>query len=645
MTSGQDTQYAAWRSDSDAYWHHAAKAIHWQVAPSRITNVVNGLSNWFPDGRMNTCYNAVDRHVAAGRGDQAALIYDSPMTGTARTYSYAQLQSEVAQLAGLIRSQGVGSGDRVIIYMPMVPQAVFAMLACARLGAVHSVVFGGFASQELAKRVDDAKPVLVLTASCGLEPGRVVSYKPLLDHALNLAAHQVARVLVWQRPQLAADLQAGRDLDWATALIDAAPADCVPVAATDPLYVLYTSGTTGVPKGVVRDNGGHAVALTWSMTHVYGVNPGEVFWAASDIGWVVGHSYIVYGPLLQGCTTVLYEGKPVGTPDAGAFWRVIRDHQVDVFFTAPTAIRAIKREDSGGAQLKQGIGRLRALFLAGERADPDTLRWAERLLRLPVIDHWWQTELGWPALATCLGLGDVSTRHGSAGRAVPGFEFSVMDQANRPLPRDAIGDIVIKLPLPPGCLQTLWQNDDGFRKSYLSAHEGYYTTGDAGFIDEDGFVHVMSRIDDIINVAGHRLSTGGVEQVISAHPDVAECAVIGAADELKGQVPLGLVVLKSSVTRDHAAIIKEIVRDIREQIGPVAAFKSAVVVPQLPKTRSGKVLRGTIRKIADGEPFSMPATVDDPSCFDKIRAALHTIGFGKSKDSGAVFSSTGHDPE
>jgi propionyl-CoA synthetase len=645
MTSAQDTQYAAWRSDSDAYWRHAAKAIHWQVAPSQIHNLVNGLSNWFPDARMNTCYNAVDRHVAAGRGDQAALIYDSPMTGAARTYSYAQLQSEVAQLAGLIRAQGVRSGDRVIIYMPMVPQAVFAMLACARLGAVHSVVFGGFASQELAKRVDDAKPVLVLTASCGLEPGRVVSYKPLLDHALNLAAHKVDRVLVWQRPRLAADLQAGRDLDWAAALIHAAPADCVTVAATDPLYVLYTSGTTGVPKGVVRDNGGHAVALAWSMTHIYGVNPGEVFWAASDIGWVVGHSYIVYGPLLQGCTTVLYEGKPVGTPDAGAFWRVIRDHRVDVFFTAPTAIRAIKREDSEGAHLKQGTGRLRAMFLAGERADPDTLRWAERLLRLPVIDHWWQTELGWPALAACLGLGDVNTRHGSAGRAVPGFEFAVMDEASRPLPRDAIGDIVIKLPLPPGCLRTLWQNDDGFRKSYLSAHQGYYTTGDAGFIDEDGFVHVMSRIDDIINVAGHRLSTGGVEQVISAHPDVAECAVIGAADELKGQVPLGLVVLKSNVTRDHAAIITEIVRDIREQIGPVAAFKSAAVVPQLPKTRSGKILRGTIRKIADGEPFTMPATVDDPSCFDKIRTALYAIGFGRTKDSGASLPTTGRDAD
>jgi propionyl-CoA synthetase len=572
----------------------------------------------------------VDRHVAAGRGEQAALIYDSPMTGTLRRFTFSELQTEVARLAGVMQDQGIAAGDRVIIYMPMIPEAVFAMLACARLGAVHSVVFGGFAAQELAKRVDDAKPTLVLTASCGLEPGRTVAYKPLLDQALDLAAHKVGRVLVWQRPQAKAQLRSGRDLDWAAALADAAPCACVSVAATDPLYILYTSGTTGVPKGVVRDNGGHAVALSWSMTHIYGVKAGEVFWAASDIGWVVGHSYIVYAPLLQGCTTILYEGKPVGTPDPGAFWRVIRDHRVDVFFTAPTAIRAIKREDSEGRFLAQGTGRLRALFLAGERADPDTLRWVEQRLRVPVIDHWWQTELGWPALATCLGLGDSLTRHGSAGRAVPGYEFAVLDEAHRVMPSDAIGDIVIRLPLPPGCLPTLWQNDAGFRKSYLSAHEGWYTTGDAGFIDADGFVHVMSRIDDIINVAGHRLSTGGIEQVICAHPDVAECAVVGAADAVKGQVPLGLVVLKSSVIRAHAMILSEIVRDIRDQIGPVAAFKSAVVVAQLPKTRSGKILRGAIRKIADGEPFTVPATVDDPAIFDKIRAALNAAGFART---------------
>lgn len=633
-------QQAAWQScesDPERFWLRAAGAVDWIVPPQRafssaepaLSPQIRGLGRWFQGAVLNTCFNAVDRHVLRGRGDQPALIYDSAVTGCARSYTFAQMQSEVARIAGMIRAQGVGPGDRVVIYMPMIAEAVFVMLACARLGAVHSVVFGGFAAPELAKRIDDARPVLAVTASCGIEPARVIAYKPLLDRALELASHRVPRCLVLQRPQLEAHLLAGRDLDWASEYGSAQAVDCVPVPATDPLYILYTSGTTGIPKGVVRDNGGHAVALAWSLANVFGMKPGEVFWAASDIGWVVGHSYIVYAPLLLGCTTILYEGKPVGTPDAGAFWRVVRDHNVDVLFTAPTAIRAIKREDPQGRLISyRGTGRLRALFLAGERADPATLQWAQEHLLIPVIDNWWQTELGWPALATCLGLGDREIRPGSAGRPVPGFHFGVLDGLHRDPGPQQIGDIVIRLPLPPGCLSSLWNNDRGYRSAYLEAHPGFYTTGDSGFIDADGFVHVMSRIDDIINVAGHRLSSGGIEQVVAAHPDVAECAVIAVADDIKGSVPLGLIVLKAGVSRPRELIIAEVLTRVRESIGAVAALKSVAVVAQLPKTRSGKVLRGAMRRIAEGEAIEIPPTIEDPAALDLVREALKFIGYG-----------------
>lgn len=627
---GQQSAWAACADDPERFWLRAADAIDWIAAPTRaLDRGPAGHDRWFADGVLNTCFNMVDRHVRDGRGDQLALIYDSAVTSRVRTYTFAELREQVARVAGMIRNQGVKPGDRVILYMPMIPEAVFAMLACARLGAVHSVVFGGFAAPELAKRVEDAKPVLAITASCGVEPTRIVPYKPLLDSALKLASYQVPRCLVFQREQLQAELVNGRDRDWTVELEAAKPADCVPVRATDPLYILYTSGTTGVPKGVMRDNGGHAVALTWSLVNVFGMKPGEVFWAASDIGWVVGHSYIVYAPLLLGCTTVLYEGKPVGTPDAGAFWRVVRDHKVDVLFTAPTAIRAIKREDPQGHLLhNQGTGNLRALFLAGERADPPTVQWAGEQLRVPVVDNWWQTELGWPALATCLGLGERATRPGSAGRPVPGFSFSVLNECHEVQKSDVIGDIAIGLPLPPGCLPTLWNNDAGFKAAYLEAHPGYYTTGDSGFIDADGYVHVMSRIDDIINVAGHRLSSGGIEQVIAAHPDVAECAVVAAADAIKGSVPVGLVVLKAGVTRPREQIVAQIVGNVRDSIGAVASLKSVVVVAQLPKTRSGKVLRGAMRRIADGQPCDVPPTIEDPAALDRVREALRSIGYG-----------------
>jgi propionyl-CoA synthetase len=616
--------YAASVRDPSGFWAEAARAIDWEEPP----RAARSGAGWFAGGRLNTCFNAVDRHVERGRGTQRALVYDSPVTGTRRTYTFAELQREVALAAGAIRDQGVAAGDRVVIYMPMIPEAVIAMLACARLGAVHSVVFGGFAAPELAKRIDDATPRLLIGASCGVEPKGVVPYKPALDAALASATHRVPRCLILQRPQLPAEMTSGRDVEWSDARARATPVACVPVAATDPLYILYTSGTTGVPKGVVRDNGGHAVALCWSLANVFGMKSGEVFWAASDIGWVVGHSFIVYAPLLLGCTTVLYEGKPVGTPDAGAFWRVIREHEVDVLFTAPTAFRAIRREDPHGEGISShGTGGLRALFLAGERADPATIQWAEHHLKVPVIDNWWQTELGWPALATCLGLGQRATRHGSAGRPVPGFQFAVLDAEHRDLPAGATGDIAIRLPLPPGCLPTLWNNDDGFRRSYLEAHPGYYTTGDAGFRDADGYVHVMSRIDDVINVAGHRLSSGGIEQVIAAHPDVAECAVVGAFDEIKGSVPVALIVLRAGVTRPAAQIVADVVMRVRESIGAVAAFRSAAVVAQLPKTRSGKVLRSAIRRIADGEPCGVPPTIEDPAALALAREALRTIGY------------------
>jgi propionyl-CoA synthetase len=638
MTSSYAREYERSLSDPASFWGEAARDIEWTRPAHAVCDARNGgLARWFVGGQLNTCHNAVDRHVRAGRGDAAALIYDSAMTGTVRRYTFAELQGEVARVAGMLRALGVGVGDRVIIYMPMIPEAVFAMLACARLGAIHSVVFGGFAPPELAKRIDDARPLVVISASCGLEPGKTIAYKPLLDEALERARHRVRHCVIVQRPQLAAALRADRDRDWHLELERAQPADCVPVDATHPLYSLYTSGTTGVPKGIVRDNGGHAVALRWSLKNVFGMKPGEVFWAASDIGWVVGHSYIVYAPLLLGCATVLYEGKPVGTPDAGAFWRVVEQHGVHVLFTAPTAFRALRREDPDGELIrKHRIGGLRTLFLAGERADPATLRWAEEKLRIPAIDNWWQTELGWPALATCIGLGEHATRHGSAGRPVPGYQLAVLGERGEVLPADTAGDIAIRLPLPPGCLPGLWNDEAGMRAAYLDAHPGYYTTGDAGFRDADGYVHVMSRTDDIINVAGHRLSSGAIEQIVAAHPDVAECAVVAAADPIKGCVPVGLIVLKKGAARSREAVVAEVVASVRETIGAVASFKSVAVVAQLPKTRSGKVLRGAIRRIADGEACATPPTIDDPQSLDRVREAL--LGIGYAVEGGASAS-------
>ncbi len=615
--------------DPDGFWGEAAEAIHWDRKWDRVLDDSNKpFYRWFAGGMMNTCYNAVDRHVEAGRGDQAALIYDSPVTGSKKTYSYRELQDQVARFAGGLRSLGVDKGDRVILYMPMVPEAVIGMLACARIGAIHSVVFGGFASRELATRIEDAKPKVICSASCGIEGSKVIPYKPLLDEAIRLSVHKPDRCVILQRPQQAATLLPGLDEDWSTLTDQAQPAECVSVQATDPLYILYTSGTTGLPKGVVRDNGGHAVAMAWSMKYIYNVQPGEVYWAASDVGWVVGHSYIVYAPLLNGSTTVLYEGKPVGTPDPGAFWRMIEEHSIRVLFTAPTAFRAIKKEDPHAEYLKKyNISSLRALFLAGERCDPDTLHWAQDILGVPVVDHWWQTETGWAIAANCLGLEPMPVKAGSPTVAVPGYDVQVLDEENRQLPPGEIGRIMIKLPMPPACLPTLWQNDRRFEDSYLSVVPGYYLTGDAGYKDEDGYLYIMSRIDDIINVAGHRLSTGGMEEVLASHPDVAECAVIGAADALKGELPLGLVVLKAGVNRDGAEIKKELVGLVREKIGPVAAFKNVVVVQRLPKTRSGKILRGTMKKIADGQDFNMPATIDDPAILDEIELALKGIGY------------------
>jgi propionyl-CoA synthetase len=622
--SRYDAEYAAWQADPEAWWLARAGGIDWAVPPARAFDAVLGLyGRWFPDGRLNTCFNAVDRHVAAGRGAQPALIFDSAMTGRVAHMTYAALQDATARLAGAMAARGVRAGDRVIVYMPMVPEAVVAMLACARLGAVHGVVFGGFAAPELAARIADARPKLIISASCGLEPGRVVAYKPLLDAAIAQSPHQPDHCIILQRPELAARLTPGRDTDYAEAVAAAEPHPCVPVAATDPLYILYTSGTTGKPKGIVRDNGGHAVALMNSMAMVYGCRQGDVFWAASDVGWVVGHSYIVYGPLLAGCTTVIYEGKPVGTPDAGAFWRVCEQHGVKILFTAPTAIRAIKREDFSGALLrKYDLSKLEALFLAGERCDPDTVTWSEKLLGRPVIDHWWQTETGWAITGDFRGLGLFPVKPGSGGKPSPGFDLCVLDDAGHAVPRGGSGHLAVRLPLPPSCLPTLWHNDAGCRAAYLESFPGFYQTGDAGVIDADGYVSVMSRTDDIINVAGHRLSTGAMEEVLAAHPDIAECAVVGVKDSLKGQVPLGLVVVKAGVATDEATLEQALVAAVREKIGPVAAFRTARIVPRLPKTRSGKVLRATIRKIADGEPYAVPPTIDDPAALEEIAAVV-----------------------
>jgi propionyl-CoA synthetase len=628
MRTTYDEVYGRSLRDAEEFWAEAARALHWERPWERVFDGSRPpFYRWFVGGALNTCYNALDFHVDRGRGKQRALVYDSPVTGVVRSYTYRELRDDVARFAGALRRFGIDRGDRVIIYMPMVPEAVIAMLACARIGAIHSVVFGGFAPKELATRIDDARPRLMLSASCGIEANRVVPYKPLLDHAIELARVKPERCLILQRPQERATLVPGRDLDWEEAVAGAPPADCVPVAATDPLYILYTSGTTGVPKGVVRDHGGHAVALKWSMEAIYGVGAGEVYWAASDIGWVVGHSYIVYAPLLKGCTTILYEGKPVGTPDPGAFWRVVAQHGVSVLFTAPTAFRAIKKEDPQGEHMKRhDLSRFRTLFLAGERCDPDTLLWARERLGVPVIDHWWQTETGWPIAANCVGLGMLPVKPGSPTKPVPGYDVRVLGEDGRELPRGQIGSIMVKLPLPPGCLPTLWNNDAGYERSYLSRVPGHYLTGDAGYCDEDGYLYIMSRIDDIINVAGHRLSTGGMEEVLASHPDVAECAVVGVRDDVKGEIPVGFVVTKAGVTRGDQEIVAELVEQVRESIGPVASFKIATVVKRLPKTRSGKILRGTMKRIADGLEYTVPATIDDPAILGEIEDALRQLG-------------------
>lgn len=626
--SRYDEVYARSLADPEGFWTEAAKEIDWIEPPKTIFDPSQGpYGRWFAGGVVNTCYNALDRHVERGRADQVALIHDSPLTGSITKLTYAELLNEVQALAAIMQDFGVGKGDRVILYMPMVPEAVVAMLACARLGAVHSVVFGGFAAKELATRIDDAQPKLILSASCGIEPGRIVQYKPLLDEAIRLAGSKPKACIVLQRPQLTCEMTPSRDYDWASlrrkALNDGKSAACVPVAATDPLYILYTSGTTGVPKGVVRDNGGHLVAVKWSMFNLYGVKPGEVWWCGSDIGWVVGHSYIVYGPLFHGATSIMYEGKPVGTPDAGAFWRVISEHKAVAFFTAPTAFRAIRKEDPEGKFIRQyDLSKFRTLFLAGERADPPTVEWAEQQLKVPVIDHWWQTETGWCIAGNPVGLGMLPVKHGSPTVPMPGYQVDVVDEAAKPVEPNNMGSIVIKLPMPPGCLPTLWNQDERFKEAYLSEFPGYYKTSDAGYKDRDGYVFVMGRTDDIINVAGHRLSTGGMEEILASHPDVAECAVLGVKDAIKGEVPCGFLVLKAGVKRPPAEIEKEIVALVRDKLGPVAAFKLAITVGRLPKTRSGKILRGTIKKIADGESWTMPATIEDPKALDEIEEAL-----------------------
>lgn len=629
---GYQEIYDAAKADPEAFWMKAAEAVDWDVKPSKALFDENApLYEWFSDGKLNTCYNAVDRHVKAGRGDQAAIIHDSPVTGSKATITYAQLQDRCARLAGALKARGVGKGDRVIIYMPMVPEAVIAMLAVTRIGALHSVVFGGFAAHELAVRIDDATPKAIIAASCGIEPGRVVEYKPLLDAAIDSSNHKPEFCVILQREAAKANLTPGRDVDWADFTKDAEPADCLPVEGNHPAYILYTSGTTGQPKGVVRHTGGHAVALTWTMPNIYGIQPGEVFWAASDVGWIVGHSYICYAPLFHGATTVVFEGKPVGTPDAGTFWRVIEEHGVTVLFTAPTAFRAIKRDDPEGKLIGDyDLTGFRALFLAGERADPDTIKWAQDKLQVPVIDHWWQTETGYTIVGNPMGIELLEVKIGSPTKPMPGYDVQILGEDGHPVEAGELGAIAIKLPLPPGTLPTLWNAEDRFRKSYLDHFPGYYETGDAGIIDEDGYLYIMARTDDVINVAGHRLSTGAMEEVLAAHPDVAECAVIGVSDALKGQLPFGFVCLNRGADRTADDLVPELVKLVRSEIGPVAAFKHAVVVERLPKTRSGKILRATMVKIADGESFKMPATIDDPAILDEIRDALQAVGYAKA---------------
>jgi propionyl-CoA synthetase len=629
MPATYDAVYQRSIEHPEEFWADAAEDVHWFRRWERVLDRSREpFYRWFTGGVTNTCYNALDIHVERGRGDQVALIYDSPLTNTIRKYTYRDLRDLTAQFAGALQNLGVVKGDRVILYMPMIPEAVVAMLACARIGAIHSVVFGGFAANELAKRIADAKPKVIVSASCGVEPGRVIAYKQMLDEAIELSPSKPQSCVIVQRPQVKAELKPGRDRDWDDVMTGAHSAVCVPVEATDPLYILYTSGTTGHPKGVMRDNGGHLVALKWSMKYIYGVEPGEVFWAASDIGWVVGHSYIVYAPLFHGCTTILYEGKPVGTPDPGAFWRVITQHGVSVLFTAPTAFRAIKRDDPNGDYIrKYSRDKFRYLFLAGERCDPDTLLWAQAQLGVPVIDHWWQTETGWPVGANCAGLELLPIKPGSCSKPVPGYDIQVLDERARQVPAGTIGNVVIKLPLPPGCLPTMWNADDEYKKWYLTAFPGYYKTADAGYIDADGYLWIMSRTDDIINVAGHRLSTGALEEVLASHPAVAECAVVGVADEIKGEVPIGFVVLKSGVKADQRSIVDELIRLVRDKVGPVASFKSSVIVKRLPKTRSGKIVRGTIKRIAEGTPYTVPATIDDPATLVEIAADLATVGY------------------
>ncbi|MCP3953250.1 MAG: propionyl-CoA synthetase [Desulfobacterales bacterium] len=633
MTNPYDEAHAQSINNPDEFWAAAAEDCHWYKKWDKVLDDSNKpFYRWFTGGEINTCYNALDFHIENGRGDQDALIYDSPVTDTVTKYTYSELRDEVAKVAGVLVAQGVTKGDRVLIYMPMIAEAAMAMLACARIGAVHSVVFGGFAAAELATRINDAKPKMILSASCGIEVAKVIAYKPLLDEAINLSESKPDKVLIKQRPMAEAEMIAGRDLDWAEEVSKATPADCVPLAATDPLYILYTSGTTGQPKGVVRDNGGHVVALKWTMKNVYNVDAGDVYWAASDVGWVVGHSYIVYGPLLKGCTTIVFEGKPIGTPDAGVFWRVISDHKVKTMFTAPTAFRAIKREDPAGELIKNyDLSNFEILFLAGERLDPDTLHWAEDKLGIPVIDHWWQTETGWSICANCMGIHQFEVKEGTPTKAAPGWNVQVVDANNKQVAPGEIGALVVKLPLPPGTLPTLWQNDKRFLESYLDEFPGYYKTADAGFIDADGYVFVMSRTDDIINVAGHRLSTGAMEEVLADHPDVAECAVLGVDDKLKGQVPVGFVVLNAGVDRDNTEIVKEVIQSVRDRIGPVAAFKTATVVKRLPKTRSGKILRGTIQSIADNKDYKVPATIDDPTILGEMEEALEGIGYASAR--------------